>query len=126
MPLNTEQRDPSPNLRRSYKQRKTDEKGNVLKNVPKGKGLLYDEEKSEIVDGPFDDLKRLYELVNCDMIQMVPCTVSNLNKVAVLIMDEDGMYNKNKNVFAMKHVGEQVHGGNLYGKILVLHSEDFQ
>tara|TARA_A100001011_G_scaffold387189_1_gene464545 strand:- start:872 stop:1264 length:393 start_codon:yes stop_codon:yes gene_type:complete len=123
--LDTEQ---SPPFRRPRKQRKTDEKeeDNVLKNVPKGKGLLYDSEKSQIVDGPFNDLKRLYELTECDMIQMVPCTVGNLSSVAVLIMDEEGMYTKQKNEFAMKHIGEQVHGGHLHGKILVLHAEDFQ
>lgn len=99
----------------------------VLANVPKGKGKLYDINGDvKIVDGPFDDLEYLYKLLGCNMIQMVPCTVGNLNKVAVLIMDEEGMYNKTVNDSAQQNVGDQVFGGSLYGNILVLHKEDFE
>tara|TARA_Y100000748_G_scaffold303826_1_gene310369 strand:+ start:2644 stop:3021 length:378 start_codon:yes stop_codon:yes gene_type:complete len=99
----------------------------VLGDVPKGKGKLYNiNGQINIVDGPFD-LKHLYTLINCNMIQMVPCTVGTLNNIAVLIMDEEGMYNnKTINTTAMKNVSDQVFGGELYGNILVLHVEDFK
>jgi len=99
----------------------------VLADVPKGKGKLYDMNGDvKIVDGPFDKLDYLYELLKCNMIQMVPCTKGNLNKVAVLIMDEEGMYNKTVNNSAQQNVGDQVSGGSLYGNILVLHKVDFE
>lgn len=96
----------------------------TLDDIPKGKGLLYKANTDEIVDGPFN-LSNLYYLLNCKMIQMVPCTNGPMANKAVLIMDEDGMYEKEKNLNATKNVGNQVYGGKLYGNVLLLHNEDF-
>tara|TARA_B100000214_G_C23911382_1_gene601474 strand:+ start:698 stop:1003 length:306 start_codon:yes stop_codon:yes gene_type:complete len=93
-------------------------------NLPFGCGLLYNTNGTiETINGPFN-LECLYKHINCDLIQVVPCTVGNLKHVALLIMDEDGMEKKEMNCLAMKYLGEQVFGGKLYGNILVIHLND--
>ena len=96
----------------------------TLADIPKGKGLLYKADTDEIVDGPFN-LRNLYQLLNCGRIQMVPCSIGPMANKAVLIMDEDGMYNQQQNPNATVKVGDQVSGGELYGNVLLLHREDF-
>jgi hypothetical protein len=124
-------RDMSPSFRRprqeQKKRRVSKDAPSILNDIPIGKGKLYTTTgEVKIVDGPFDDLDHLYNLVECESIQMVPCTIGNLNNNAVLIMDEEGMFNKNVNNNAVEHFGEQVCGGTVYGNILVLHIEDFK
>jgi hypothetical protein len=127
--MHTEQRDESPSFRRPKPIVRVpmDSNNMLLNGLPKGKGKLYCVNGDvKIVNGPFDDLNHLYDLLACSMIQMVPCTIGSLNRVAVLIMDEEGMGTKEVNELATKNMGEQVFGHTLYGNILLLHSEDFK
>ena len=99
---------------------------NLLEQIPKGEGLLYNVNGIKtIIKGPFNDLSILYKHLNCQSVQMVPCTVGELNNKAILLMDEEGMYNSKINTQAIYEIGNQVYRNKLYGNIILLRSDDF-
>ena len=102
-------------------------KAKEFSNIPKGKGLLYKMNGDVVpVDGPFSNLRHIYELIQCQCVQMVPCTVGDMGtNGALLLLDEEGMFNNTVNEYATDALGEQVYGGFLHGNILVIHASDF-
>ena len=97
-----------------------------LRTIPQGKGMLiHTTGKCEIVDGPFD-LKRLYSLLKCEMVQWLPCTVGRFAVWNLeLWMNESGMNDGTElNQVATNKLGSQGYGGKLYGNILVKQTEE--
>jgi hypothetical protein len=96
-----------------------------FRNLAPGKGLLFMTNGDvKIVDGPFDSAK-ICSILDCSFYERVPCTIGATNgmfkdKKFDVCCDEHGTFKKNNlNKLATKKVGEQVHGGELYGNILV-------
>tara|TARA_B100002051_G_C16541898_1_gene538019 strand:+ start:46 stop:348 length:303 start_codon:yes stop_codon:yes gene_type:complete len=91
-----------------------------IRKLPHNKAILYDTKgEITIVEGPFDD-KCLKTLLECEMFQMVPCTVGSLAGKAELWMNEEGFElpcNKNATSFFC----DQVYGGYLRGNVLLVH-----
>ena len=101
---------------------------NPLATIEKGKALLYNlNGTTEIINGTLNDLRFLYTTLQCESIQMIPCTIGALEGQAVIICDEEGMLKGSaRNHKAESDIGNQVYGGTLHGKVLLLHACDFQ
>ena len=101
---------------------------NPLATIEHGKALLYDlNGTTEVVNGPLNELQFLYTTLQCRSIQMIPCTIGTLAQNAFIICDEEGMLNGAAcNHKAESDLGNQVYGGKLYGKVILLHASDFQ
>jgi len=66
-------------------------------------------------------LQEMYSLLQCDLVQFVPCTVGELGQLEAQIWcDEEGLLrNKPLNTSACASLGNQVYGGHLHGHVLL-------
>jgi len=97
-----------------------DVKKTILSLQKKQGVLLRANGKAELVESGQFDLKHIYSLVNCKSVQMVPCTVGEYKNAYQLYMNEVGAFHDELNEFAMLHLKDQLHGGKVYGNILVV------
>ena len=82
----------------------------------------------EPVQRPFTSRKKGYiglararKLIGCSSVQMVPCTVGVPAGAYELVCDEEGVLDEAPiNELASKVLGEQVHGGDLRGHVLLM------
>lgn len=95
-----------------------------LKALKRGEALVY------CVDGTVEhqgdgswrtNIDELQQLIGCRSFQMIPCTQGWLSHKFELWMDEEGAcVGGNFNAVASTLFGEQVYGGALHGRVLVV------
>jgi len=92
----------------------------VVETLLEGKSILFKNGTIVVLDKKEFTLEELYKIIGCKMVEYVPLTVGNLNGKGCVWCDEEGMINKSAiNKSASEVLGNQVHGGVLFGTILV-------
>lgn len=93
---------------------------NVAETLLEGKSILFKNGIISVLDKKEFSLEELYKIIGCKMVEYVPLTVGNLNGKGCIWCDEEGMINKSAiNKSASEVLCNQVHGGVLFGTILV-------
>ena len=98
----------------------------LLEALEHGAALKYHKDGvvEQVPSGPWrSDLDALYKLIGCRSVQMVPCTQGWMADKYELWLDESGAcFPGNFNAAASTAFGDQVYGGVLHGRVVVVRS----
>ena len=98
--------------------------GALVRALADGKSFFIPTDgKAKVIDKAVWGLRELYVQLECDRVEFVPLTIGVLRGMGTLMCDEEGMGTQLLNKAAMDLVGDQVHGGTLYGSILLVPPE---
>jgi len=92
----------------------------VVSVVHETKAILIDDNTTKKLTGEIDGI-RLQKLIGCEAFQRVPCTVGDYAGKFDIWCDQNFYWGK-VNTLATRILGEQVNGGVIRGKVVVVES----